>query len=153
MREYAQICLRKDGKSERRKVRFLCLCFKKIYDLKEHEAAFLKRQNLFFSIVAGSIAVVFCVGRNSFTIKISNLLLHLAAKWAIYRNLRSNLRKKRCSQRTSGHLQVMVSVICQKKYMTQQPDIRPLFLSILFFIELFNRPFFFFEAIWKYGFE
>ena len=59
MREYAQICLRKDGKSERRKVRFLCLCFNKIYDLKEHEAVFLKRQNLFFSIVGGSISFVF----------------------------------------------------------------------------------------------
>lgn len=48
MREYAQICLRKDGNSEKRKVRFLCLCFNKIYDLKEHEAVFLKQQNLFF---------------------------------------------------------------------------------------------------------
>ena len=148
MREYAQICLRKDGNSERRKVRFLCLCFNRVYDLKEHEAVFLKRQNLFFSIVGGSISFVSCFGLNIFTIKISNLLLLLAAKWATYRHLRSYLRKKRCSQSTSEHLQVMVSVICQKKYMTQQSDIRGLFLSILlFFIELFNSLFFFFEAI------
>ena len=30
------------------------------YSLKEHEANFLKRQNLIFSITAGSISFVFC---------------------------------------------------------------------------------------------
>ena len=34
--------------------------FRRIFNLKEHEAVFLKRQNLMFSIVAGSNWFVFC---------------------------------------------------------------------------------------------
>ena len=40
------------------------------YSLRKHEAAFLKRQNLIFSIVAGSISFVFCFRLNIFKSKI-----------------------------------------------------------------------------------
>ena len=38
--------------------------------MKEHEAVFLKRQNLVFSIAAGSISFVFCFRINIFIRKI-----------------------------------------------------------------------------------
>ena len=50
------------------------------YSLEEHEAAFLKRQNLFFSTVTGSIWFTFWL--NIFWSKISNLLLPFEAKGA-----------------------------------------------------------------------
>ena len=37
--------------------------------LKEHEVVFLKRQNLIFSIAAGTILFVFCFRLNIFTTK------------------------------------------------------------------------------------
>ena len=40
------------------------------YGRKEHEAVFLKRQNLIFSIAAGNISFVFCFRLNIFTSKI-----------------------------------------------------------------------------------
>ena len=40
------------------------------YNLKEYEAVFFKRQNLTFSIVAGSISFVFCLILNIFISKI-----------------------------------------------------------------------------------
>ena len=40
------------------------------YSLKEHEAVFLKRQNLIFSIAAGCISFVFCFRLNIFRRKI-----------------------------------------------------------------------------------
>ena len=40
------------------------------HSLKEHEAVFLKRQNLIFSIAAGSILFVFCLKLIVFTSKI-----------------------------------------------------------------------------------
>ena len=54
--------------------------FNEVYSLKERKAVFLERQNLIFSVVAGSIlfllfffVVVVVVFRpNTFTIKISN---------------------------------------------------------------------------------
>ena len=50
------------------------------YSLEEHEAAFLKRQNLFFSTVTGSIWFTFWL--NIFWSKISNLLLPFEANGA-----------------------------------------------------------------------
>ena len=90
---------------QRRKVRFLWLCFSEVYSLKEHEAVFLKRKKLIFSVVAGSIWSVFCSELHIFTSKILNLLLPLEAKmarghesWCTYRSLRLYLTKKWCSQ-------------------------------------------------------
>ena len=39
----------------------------KVYSLKEHEAVFLRRQNLIYSVVAGSTWFVFCFRLNNFT--------------------------------------------------------------------------------------
>ena len=47
------------------------------YNLKEHEAVFLKRQNLFLFIVGGSSWFVFYFRLNIFRSKISILLLPL----------------------------------------------------------------------------
>ena len=49
-------------------------------NMKEHEAVFLKRKNLIFSIIAGSIWLVFCKRSNILTSKIWNLFLSLRAK-------------------------------------------------------------------------
>ena len=51
-----------------------------VYSLKEHEAVFLKMESYIFSIVAGSIWFGFCFRLNTFTSKISNLLLPIGAK-------------------------------------------------------------------------
>ena len=45
--------------------------------LKEHEAVFLKRQNLIFSMLPGSFSFVFCFRLRIFTSKILSLLLLL----------------------------------------------------------------------------
>ena len=52
------------------------------YILREYEAAFLMRQNLIFSLVAGSIWLNFCFRFNIFTTKISNFVWALGAKRA-----------------------------------------------------------------------
>ena len=60
--------------------------FNKIYSLKEHKAIFLKKQNLIFSLVAGSICFVFCFKVTIFTSKISNLLILFSDEGAKYMN-------------------------------------------------------------------
>ena len=64
MPEYARICLITCG------YLFECLQESRGYSLKEHEAVFLKRQNLIFSITAVSILFVFCFRLNILTNKI-----------------------------------------------------------------------------------
>ena len=49
---------------------FECLQETRGYGLKEHGTAFLKRQNLIFSIAAGSIWFVFCFRLNIFASKV-----------------------------------------------------------------------------------
>ena len=49
--------------------------------LKEHEAVFLKRQNLIFSMLAGGFSFVFCFRLHIFTSKVSSLLLLLGRSW------------------------------------------------------------------------
>ena len=56
--------------------------FHKVYALIEHEAVFLKRQKLPFSIVAGSIWFFFYFRLHIFTSKISNMLLLFRAEEA-----------------------------------------------------------------------
>ena len=48
---------------------FECLQETEGYSLKEHEAVFLKKQNLIFYIAAGSISFVFCFSLNVYTSK------------------------------------------------------------------------------------
>ena len=60
--------------------------FNKIYSLKEHKAIFLKKQNLIFYLVAGSICFVFCFKVTIFTSKISNLLILFSEEGAKYMN-------------------------------------------------------------------
>ena len=55
--------------------------FIKVCNLKEHKVVFLKRPNLFFSIVAG-FDLFFCFRLNTFTSKISSLLLPFGAQEA-----------------------------------------------------------------------
>ena len=55
--------------------------FNKVYNLKEHKVVFLKRPDLFFSIVAESIWF-FCFRLNTFTSKILSLLLPFGAQEA-----------------------------------------------------------------------
>ena len=61
--------------------------FNEFYSLKEHEAVFLKRQKLIFSVVAGCIWFAFCFRLNTFTSKISNLLLTSGAEGAKGRDI------------------------------------------------------------------
>ena len=56
--------------------------FIEVYSLKEHEAVFLKRKYWISSTEAGSIWFVFRFRLNTFTSKISNLLLHFGAEGA-----------------------------------------------------------------------
>ena len=49
---------------------FKCLHGTRGYSLKDYEDVFLKRQNLIFSIAAGSISSAFCFRLNIFVCKI-----------------------------------------------------------------------------------
>ena len=54
--------------------------FKKDVSLKEYQPVFLKRENLIFSVVVGSISFTFSFRLNSFTSKIFNSLFPLGAE-------------------------------------------------------------------------
>ena len=64
----------------------ICTMLQHLYEarrkMKEHEAVFVKTQNLIIYIVPESIWFVFYFKLNGFTIKISNLLLPFGAKRA-----------------------------------------------------------------------
>ena len=88
MCEYAQICLNLPEWLLFVAIIIPCLfeCvvtyFNPVYSLKEHKAVFLKRENLIFSIVAGSICLFFYFRLNTFPSKISNFLLPFGVEGA-----------------------------------------------------------------------